>query len=392
MAQLEMAAIWRMASFVSANRVDAVSPSVDPRFSIRDVLLGVVGDHHDAAEMMASVVADTDRVFRIHALGRVSVRVLWTQALRRFLAAALADAAVPAEVLVNASGLPAVAVGLLLPLCQAAGVPVCAVDTQSDTLVWLHLPEGCGHWPDFNISDRFNLHGYFGLHGYEIESVVCSRESRQLPLEQAAEQMFALSQRQPGVLFALNWCCSQMRANDPLLTEHAFRGDAALLQPLMACGLFEWGESGRLRFASPSARGFVCGGWLEYFLFAELMALAESFTLQDAAMGVRVTTVEGVRSEFDLAVLFNNQLFLAECKARAPQKSAGGVGMDTLFKLDSLSNQGDLGSEAMLVTLSYPTEAEWQRADLQEIEIAAAGDLQNLRQRLKEWLLSASVH
>ena len=98
-----------------------------------------------------------------------------------------------------------------------------------------------------------------------------------------------------------------------------------------------------------------------------------------------VRTRQQAASEFDVAFMANNHLYLIECKARAPRRSHG-VGMEVLFKLGSLADQQGLNSRAMLVSLSGPTPAEAQRAQSQHIELLSGGKLRDLRQHLQDWI------
>ena len=136
--------------------------------------------------------------------------------------------------------------------------------------------------------------------------------------------------------------------------------------------------------AIPQADGSLKA--LEVHVFAELAALVQELGIQDAATGVKVVSESEVGSEFDLAVLYNNQLYLAECKARAPAGKANGIGMETLFKIDSLVDHNYLNADGLIVSLSAPTHVERSRAALQDIDIISAADLHQLRSRLKTWL------
>ena len=105
-------------------------------------------------------------------------------------------------------------------------------------------------------------------------------------------------------------------------------------------------------------------------------------------MGLTVRSRQSAASEFDVAFVANNHLYLIECKASAPHRGSG-VGMDALFKLGSLADQQGLASQAMLVALASPTAAEAQRARSQRIELVAGRGLADLTERLQSWISGA---
>ena len=121
------------------------------------------------------------------------------------------------------------------------------------------------------------------------------------------------------------------------------------------------------------------------WLLVQVAALQGEFHIQDAACGVKIVSSDGVANEYDLAMLANNQLYLAECKAILP-KNPKNIGMDVIFKLDSVSQLGGLQSEAMLVVLGAPSLAEMERADLQQLEIVSGKELPQMREKLRRWI------
>ena len=120
-------------------------------------------------------------------------------------------------------------------------------------------------------------------------------------------------------------------------------------------------------------------------MLAQVTALQSELPIQDAACGVKIISREGVANEFDLAMLTNNQLYLVECKTILP-KGNKSIGMDVIFKLDSVSQLGGLEAEAMLVAVGVANEAEQDRADLQQLEIINGKELLNIRDRLRRWI------
>ena len=84
----------------------------------------------------------------------------------------------------------------------------------------------------------------------------------------------------------------------------------------------------------------------------------------------------------------NNKLHIIECKTkRLSGKQAGSAGTESLYKLDSISALGGLGTKAMLVTYRPLNTYDAQRARDLRIKVVQAAELQNLKGVLRAWVL-----
>lgn len=235
-----------------------------------------------------------------------------------------------------------------------------------------------------DVADRIGLRQYFASCGYELLHATATLKNRNFRAERCSKFLGDLALHHPRTLLRLNRAGAEL---DPQLRSllRFEASDLQVLDFLIELGFLRLHQHDRIQFTSGDARNFLCGGWLEFYVFSTLAELAQTQPIQDAALGLVVRSRQQASSEFDVAFMSNNHLFLIECKSRAPRRSHG-VGMDVLFKLASLADQQGLNSRAMLVSLSGPTPAEAQRAQSQHIKLLSGGALKDLRQHLQDWI------
>ena len=162
-------------------------------------------------------------------------------------------------------------------------------------------------------------------------------------------------------------------------------------------------EQGDLWFASEKARFYVNGGWIEEHVFdllhkikPELDAIQtkepEENVIQDLGRNltiVRKNKGESVKNELDVALLADNKLHIIECKTKRFDMGDGpdSHGADVLYKLDTLRDHiGGLQANAMLVSYQPLQKEHLWRAKELGIEVCTGKDIQNLQQKLKEWI------
>jgi len=82
-----------------------------------------------------------------------------------------------------------------------------------------------------------------------------------------------------------------------------------------------------------------------------------------------------------------NRLHLIECKTkRMAGKGTTEVATDTVYKLDSISDLGGLGTRSMLVSYRQLKEADRQRAKDLRIKVVQGTQIQQLKSQLREWI------
>lgn len=128
-----------------------------------------------------------------------------------------------------------------------------------------------------------------------------------------------------------------------------------------------------LSFCSEDARHFACGGWLEAYLFSELIALyrVKNQTLKRdmIALNAKLENVNGTGNEMDVLLVVDRKLFAFECKT-------GVIGNNAPYKLDSLSNKlGGLRAKGILVSYQMLSDTEKARCRELKLDYLEANDL-----------------
>ena len=149
----------------------------------------------------------------------------------------------------------------------------------------------------------------------------------------------------------------------------------------------------------PASIQFFKGGWLEMLTFYKLKKFqSQSTLLQDVAMNVITTPSEepmGTKNEIDIALLYNNQLHIIECKATGGLTQNGKLKSDAkleevnayLYKLDTLKYAfGGQVTDGMLITTQWVSEGPEQRAKDYQINILDLADMGEFNRHLHNWL------
>lgn len=357
-------------AFAAGANANPITPAFDRRLAIHSVTLLHGADETDRAKWLAQVLRDGGKGVELQPipdLPRFSN-------LREFLEPLLNR--LPASIF-NLSGGDAAHSALALQSAVLAGVPVCVVEPETDRLHWLSAP---AHFVDFDVADRITLEGFFLVHGYSCQSATAWLGDPPDRLDDIATD---LAER----------CLGHARLIEGLRDCLQLKGDVAvrpvvggslrrIVEDLAQQELLEILPGWRVRIPEPAHRMFLSGGWLERWLFREVLRIAGPGTLQDAACGLRISTEAGVANELDLAVLHDNALYFAECKGYARP----GIGNDTLFKLHSLTEQRDLNARGLILSTRAPTLAEALRADNLSLLVIGGADLALTRQQIADWL------
>ena len=370
-------------SFVDQVSSDLVTPALDQQFGIRSVSLLCEEDSLGQARHVA-------RVLRHRGLHVVvlPLRPAWSmqsvhESLRRIVTFQ------KDQCLLNLSGGNSLQVAAGQIFAIQNELPSFVIQPDTDRLLWLGNAPRTGPVSESEIADTLSLEHYFALFGHQLLDLQTRLSTRVVSKERIAKLLLAVAISDPQLIRWLNRAGSEL--------EHGFVS-ASMKQWLPASslsriqilvektGMATWLEDQRIDFQDGATRGFLCGGWLEIAVLAEVAALVhEGLPIQDAASGVRIMSENGVHNEYDLALLVNNQLYLAECKTVINHRQQS-VGMDVLFKLDSVSQLDGLLAEAMLISLNLPSEAENLRAEAQDLEIVGGSQLRELRRHLRDWI------
>jgi len=265
--------------------------------------------------------------------------------------------------------------------------PVFCIHPEDDRLIWLYPRDQMAH----QLADRVRLRHFLLVHG----STVMSRERAHIQpvYREFAENLIAYLDYFDRPVATLNWyACNSLDGASLELSVEQQRWDALLdlLDRLQQLNLVKY-TSGRLVFRSDAARKFVSGGWLEHYVYAELLQVRQQLPeIQDIAQNLKITREskgQTIHNELDVAFLCNNHFHVVECKTRQMSQHSTQTGSDVLYKLDTLKALlGGLSGQGMLVSYKSMSASDKHRAADLGIEICDGLHLRDLRSRLVQWL------
>lgn len=299
------------------------------------------------------------------------------------------------EIALNASGGTRPMSMAAYEIFQEFNQPIFYVHPETDYVVWIHRRD----LPSFNVADRIKLPAFLQAHGAEV-SQVATRHGIPQHLRRLTQELIARIEFLAKPLITLNWLAQQAEKDlvSPALTEgqRHWRDLITLIERFAAEDLLIYRDD-RLHFKDETSRFFVNGGWLEEHIFGLLFGLrAELPKIQDIGRGVelmRDSTGRAVKNELDVAFLYNNHLYIIECKTKRFNVHVQATyidtpGADALYKLDTLKGLlGDVHTQVMLS--SYHPLSQWdkQRADDLGIAVCAGRQLLHLKEKLKQWIV-----
>jgi hypothetical protein len=138
----------------------------------------------------------------------------------------------------------------------------------------------------------------------------------------------------------------------------------------------------------PDFAAYLCGGWLEEYVFMRLEPLFREGKLRDLRIGLEVSwktkatdTEQFAAQEFDVALTDGRRLFILECKA-------GRVLNEDIYKLENVvRNHGGVEARGMLIAAFPPTDAAMRRLQSAKNLGCLVGD--QVSSRLAEGVLMA---
>ncbi|MFP4247516.1 MAG: Card1-like endonuclease domain-containing protein [Halochromatium sp.] len=151
---------------------------------------------------------------------------------------------------------------------------------------------------------------------------------------------------------------------------------------LAAAEVLAWEPgSAYFRFTDLAAAQFVRGGWLEDYAYHAV----HDAGVHDARLGVEGhwDRQEAMANEFDVLACHMNQLLHIECKTlRYRDENDNAIA----YKLDSLGDDvRGLFGHTWLLSAREPTETLIARARRARIRLVPPGELQHLRDLVREW-------
>lgn len=266
---------------------------------------------------------------------------------------------------------------------REAGKPIFYVHPERNEVVTLFSDDA-----PFVIEERVKLADYLAIHGFhEI-----GRDLRVFPERHyfLCEELVKDVERFGKPLRALNFLAQQ--AQGSLRARLQGRSDDVervreLLDKLDRYGVAQV-RGDEVVFPDENARFFANGGWLELHVTRVVSDLADSGRIQDIARSLQVQSAGKARNEIDVAVLAANRLHLIECKTKHLEgQEQQGRGADMLYKLDSLTALGGLNTRGAIVSFQPLQAWDRQRARDLGIKIIEGGQLRNLSDHLRDWIM-----
>ena len=251
-----------------------------------------------------------------------------------------------------------------------------------------------GNPASHNLSQHIDLKSYIQAYGFEFrkESPVTglSQELRDLckslvlkvdEWQDAIGQLNLLASeadRRNALTVSIE---SILKYRDPQLS--------LLFNECTAAGVLSGKVKDQLQFADAQAREFANGGWLESYVGSRLNELKGEGVIQDSPRMNQHIQRCGATShnELDVCFMARNRLHLIECKTkRMTGKGASQMTTETVYKLDSISELGGLGTKSMLVSYRNLNRADLQRARDLRIKVVQGTEIKDLKSKLKEWI------
>ena len=259
------------------------------------------------------------------------------------------------------------------------------IDPVKDHLIWAYPYDGARN----ELADRIRLSDFLRLYGGQTPPPH-RKKNPEISVE-FGELLIRDTQRYERPLATLNYYAGtakrDLRSAELDESARSLTDFETLTDRLQKGGLMTV-EKNRILFSDEDARFFANGGWLEHYVFAQLLAIkADDSRIQDAVLGLEVERRGGVRNEMDVAFLCNNTLHLIECKARSyrGRNSKSATGM--LYKIDSLSDiLGGIQARAMIVSYRKLPNHDRMRAQELGIELVEGQQLLELDKHLRGWM------
>lgn len=266
--------------------------------------------------------------------------------------------------------------------------PVFYVNIATDTVLFLGEKQ-----KPHTLQQRITLENFLKANGYTIVSG-SEPQGLQETKRHLCQQLILKVSEWERALAQLNLLASRAEERGTLLMNTSdLNGEQdmhleALLAELRFAKVLQASSPQSMTFSDETCRSFANGGWLESYVNSVLNQLKGEGLLQDSArLNLKIRSAKASENELDVAFMAKNHLHIIECKTkRFTGLKAGTVGADALYKLDSISDLGGLGTKSMLVSYRQLGPAVVQRAADLRIKTVVGAELQNLKSLLRHWI------
>lgn len=268
--------------------------------------------------------------------------------------------------------------------------PVFYVNIINDTVLFLDEKK-----QPHKLQHRINLDKFLKANGYKV---ISGGVPQGLPEsdKKMCEQLVLKVAQWSSAIGQLNQLASiagqqkSLQISMDLLNGTPDAHLLALMAELRTAGILNSSDPHIVRFSNEASRSYANGGWLEFYVNSLLNRLKVDGVIQDSArLNLKISSSKDSQNELDVAFMANNHLHIIECKTKRMSGSDMGAAVtDSLYKLDSISDLGGLGTKAMLVSYRELRATDKQRATDLRIKVVAGIEIQNLKSHLKKWIQS----
>ncbi len=268
------------------------------------------------------------------------------------------------------------------------GSAVFYVKAEDDKVLFLDKER-----PGHHLSQQIDLKSYIQAYGYEFRDpgqvVGLSQQQREI-----CERLVEKVTEWQGAIGQLNRLASEAEQSNTLhvTMQECASQDSQLMLLLKECeaaNLIKGSITTQFSFTSESARGWANGGWLESYVNSKLNELKREGLIQDSPrLNLQIHRVGNTsHNEVDVCFMARNRLHIIECKTkRLAGKINDQAGTETVYKLDSISDLGGLGTKSLLVSYRELKPADRQRAKDLGIKVIQKQEIQQLKSKLRDWI------
>lgn len=367
---------------VSGQAAPNLLPLLDEAFKPKDVILLVTEAMREKAELLKNIIQPLGihvQQLPFDATGN------FTEMQEKLMALLIPYS--PEKIALNATGGTKWMAIAAQEVFRMNGSPVFYMDIESGKILFLDKEQ-----PALAISNKIKLKHYLQAYGYQITS---EQQPKGLTEKQRelCQRLVANVGEWGGALGQLNRLANEAEHKAELVVALSVldKTDNHLDELLRECkfsDILQYDATNRkVRFTSEETRFFANGGWLEEYINSRLNELKSKGVLQDSSyLNLKVASAKS-SNEIDVAFMARNRLHLIECKTkRLTGQYAGSAGTESLYKLDSISDLGGLGTKAMLISYRPLGKADAQRAKDLNIRVVQGEEIQRITNALREWI------
>ncbi len=235
--------------------------------------------------------------------------------------------------------------------------------------------------PEYPIAGQLKISDFFAIHGYRVVS--SKRREATAKTELLCRTLFGECSRYSDSLRTLNYLAGE--AEKTLFARNDVPEKSwELLQLFQDQGAIRYYDDKKIKFADEDGRRFCRGFWLEDWVGSELRELNRRVKLQDYASSIVIGSGSNTSNEIDAAFLYNNRLYLIECKTAGLDEDAKSA--PPLYKLDSLHLRPGIFTGMILASYQPLDSCGRRRAADLRVRVVEMGNLLGLATCLEKMI------